>query len=604
MRFLILYIIGVLFISNSLFAQTTFVPDANLRRVLVSRYPFYLDFNQNIKDAQAATLTTGLDCSFQNVSDLTGLSKFTGINSFSCQLNSISNIDLITSFPNLVNLYCFNNNITKLPELNTLTKLAYISCGSNKLTAMPDLSSNILVWYLDCSHNSISEIKGLSTLVNLQTLLIFENNFDSLPDLSKLTKLQTIICHRNKLKAISGLQYLTELTQLTAGENNFESLPDMSALTKMNQINIWKTALKAAPDIRNMANLFQLSLESNDLTEAPNFAGNPKLRIIKLNGNKISKITDISACKNNLKVLKLSDNLLDSIPDLSSFSPMDTLTIENNRLTFEDVIPVVKNNSITYKTYAPQQAFGIDQEVMLTEMQTYEYDFGIDKAVLGNEYTWYKNGVFYLKTSSPKLYFQQTKLADSGIYTCEVRNAQAPLLILKSKSLTINVKKCFDLSKLSYTATDYNCNIGAIVTIDESSILGGQTPFSYTLISTELGSLHYAYNNKISNLFENRYTLEVKDKTGCKATYEFITLKGKKGTECKNLVLSDDDNSSNKSVLFDEVGVAKIYDKQGQLIKTLATPNIWDGKNQSGEFVPGYYVIDLNGTIMNITLIK
>jgi len=366
----------------------------------------------------------------------------------------------------------------------------------------------------------------------------------------------------------------------------------------------WNCQLTEMPNVSKMPFLSQLVFDVNQIKTVPSLALNPKLQVLKLSENLISKLPDISACKNNLKILKLNNNLLDSIPNFSLFSVLDTVTVQNNFLTFEDVIPLAQNNAISYKQYAPQLAFGSDQNFSLTEKQTFTIDFGIDKNVNGNQYKWFKNGVYVTTTTNSKLFFQQIKLADSGVYTCEVRNPLAPLLVLYSKSVTLKVNACLSLSQLKFATTDYSCNMGATISIDESSVIGGTKPFSYTLTSTEHGTLHYAYEAKFSNLFENSYQLEVKDKTGCKANYSLITLTGKKGTDCSSFVLASDPNASQNTILLEDSGLAKVYDKQGQLVTSFATPAEWDGKNKSGEFVPGFYVIELNGKVMQVTLIK
>jgi hypothetical protein len=167
------------------------------------------------------------------------------------------------------------------------------------------------------------------------------------------------------------------------------------------------------------------------------------------------------------------------------------------------------------------------------------------------------------------------------------------------------VKSCVDLSKLTYSSTDFDCNFGGTVNIHELTIIGGQQPFTYKLVSNEMGSVRFANGNVFSNLFESSYKLEVIDKKGCKVEFENpITLKGKKGTDCRRLVINGEDYSPNNTLVLEERGFAKVYDKEGQLVQTFNTPNAWDGRNKNGDFLPGYYVIDLNGKVLNVTLVK
>lgn len=594
-----------LFGSKLVFAQVTYVPDTNLRKILQTRYFGFMDLAGNVIDSKAATYFGSFDCAYQNVADLTGLWKFTGINSLSCQHNGISNMDSIVKLTKLTTLYTFNNKITKLPDLSSLSKLSYLSCGSNQLTALPDLSNNTSIFYLDFSTNQVASTKGLEKLVNLQSLYAFENKLDTLPNLASFSKLQYFLCHSNNLKALKGLDRLTQLQVLLVGNNPLDSLPDVSGLTNLTIFMAWNCGLTTMPNVSKMKNLSQLVVDENKITFVPSLAANPNLTVLKLNDNLISKLPDFSASKNTLSILKLQNNQFDSLPDFSVFSTIDSVLVQNNRLTFEDVISLAQNTKIAYKNYALQDSVGTSQKLELNESDFFRIVLDIDKKIKTNQYKWYKNGKLYKITTTDTLLIPQVSMADTGVYTCQITNALAPLLTLNSRSFSLKIKPCFDLSKLTYTTTDFDCNLGGNVNIHELTIIGGQQPFTYKLVSNEMGSVRFANGNVFSNLFESSYKLEVTDKKGCKVQLENpITLKGKKGIDCKSLVINGEDNSPNNTLFFEERGTAKVYNKEGQLIQSFNTPNAWDGRNKNGEFLPGYYVVDLNGKILNVTILK
>jgi internalin A len=605
MKRFLLYIGLILGTSNYLFAQLTFVPDTNFRKLLVSRYSFYLDGNGNIVDGKAATYTGSIDCSFQKINDLTGISKFSGLVSLACQFNTISNLDSLGKLTKLTTLYAQYNNLTTLPNLSALSKLSYLSCGNNQMTSLPDLSSNVPLSYLDFSNNQIRSVKGLDKLVNLQTLYALENKLDSLPDLSNLTKMQFFMCHGNNLKALKGIDRMTQLILLYIGNNKFESLPDLTNLTNLSVFLAWNCGLTTAPNVSKMRNLSQLGLDENKLKSVPDFNSNTNLSVLKLNNNLISKMPDFSASKNTMRVLKLNNNQFDSLPDFSIFSTLDSVLVQNNRLTFEDLFSLVQNARITYKNYSPQDSVGTKQKISVGESEIIRIVLGIDKNVKTNLYKWYKNGKLYKTTTTDTLLISKVSLADTGIYSCQVSNSLAPMLTLNSRVIYLDIKPCIELSQLTYLTTDFDCNLGGTVNINELTIKGGQPPYTYKLVSDEIGSVRFANGNVFSNLFENSYKLEVNDTKGCKVQFEKpITLKGKRGIDCKRLVIYGEDNSPNNTLFFEERGSAKVYNKEGQLVQTFNTPNSWDGRNKNGEFLPGYYVIDLNGSILNVTLVK
>ena len=591
--------------SNMIVAQVTFVPDFNLRKLLERNFTSFLDNNGNIIDAKASAYIGGFDCQSQKINDITGLSKFTGINSLACQFNFISNLDSILKLKNLTTLYAFNNKLTRLPDLSTLTKLNYLSCGINQLSSMPDLSKQVPLYYLDCSVNQIPELKGLDKLVNLQVLYVFDNKLDSLPDISAMTKLQQLMCHKNNLKIIKGLDRLTQLTVLLAGDNPMEILPDLGNLASMNKLLLWNCGLKNVPNISNMKNLSQLVLDGNRIAILPDFSPNSNLKVLKLHHNKIARISDISSTKNTLQVLNFSNNQLDSLPDCANFTSLDSVFIFNNRLTFEDVIPFISNTRTAYLDYSVQDSIGAKQQFLIKEQDSFKVVLGIDKKINNSQYKWYKNGKLYATKSTDTLLISKLAKSDSGTFYCVVTNSLAPKLTLFSRVIYLKVLPCIDFSRLSYVATDFDCNIGATLNIDESSVSGFNRPFTYKLVSNELGLTRFANEARFTNLFENTYNLEVIDKKGCRAVLEkTINLKGKKGADCKRLVINGEDNSINNTLVLEDKGTAKIFDSEGQLVHSINTPVAWDGRNRNGEFLPGYYVIDLNGKLLNVTLIK
>jgi len=359
------------------------------------------------------------------------------------------------------------------------------------------------------------------------------------------------------------------------------------------------------PNVSNMANLAQLVLYGNKIREVPSLSGNSHLTRLELDHNLLSRLPDISASKSTLNILKLHNNQLDSLPDLSSFSTLDTVYVHNNRLTFQDIIPLAQRTSIGNVKYAPQDSVGARQEFLVAEKQSLRIVIGIDKKIADNQYAWFRNGTFYATTTTDTLFIPQVQQEDSGFFTCQIRNALAPKLTLYSLPVRLKIKACIDLSKMTYSTTEYDCNIGGSININEASITGGQLPYTYKIVSSELGSAHYPFEGKFSNLFESSYKLEVKDKSGCRSIYfKSIPLNGKKGPDCKRLVILGNDNSPNNTLYLEDRGTAKVYDNEGQLVQTFNTPALWDGKNKDGDFLPGFYLIDLNGKMMNVTLIK
>jgi Leucine-rich repeat (LRR) protein len=139
----------------------------------------------------------------------------------------------------------------------------------------------------------------------------------------------------------------------------------------------------------------------------------------------------------NLDSLVLKMNRIDSFPDVSNLTNLRTLDISNNRLTYDDILPNIRQNRNTI--YAPQDSIFKDTTYTRYVGDAVTIDLGIDVGVPNNVYTWYKNGNLYRTTNYNQLIINNLQLADAGIYTCRVTNPNAPNLTLYSRQATLSL---------------------------------------------------------------------------------------------------------------------------------------------------------------------
>ena len=80
-------------------AQWVTIPDANFVSFLQATYPTCMNGNQMNTSCSAITTATQIDCSSQNISDLTGLEYFTSLVYLHCDNNQLSDFILYQVCP-------------------------------------------------------------------------------------------------------------------------------------------------------------------------------------------------------------------------------------------------------------------------------------------------------------------------------------------------------------------------------------------------------------------------------------------------------------------------------------------------------------------------
>ncbi len=195
-------------------AQWVSIPDANFRAWLNTN-GFSSCMNGNFMDTtcNAVISAGGIDCSWQQITDLTGIQYFDNLDTLFCVANQLN---ILPPLPNsLTVLWCGNSQLSSLPTLPNF--LRQLSCDNNQFTSLPALPNSLT--YLRCSYNPLT---SLPTLPNSLTTLYCESNqLTSLPALPN--SLTSLTCNHNQLNVLPALPH--SLTQLVCQSNQLNSLP-------------------------------------------------------------------------------------------------------------------------------------------------------------------------------------------------------------------------------------------------------------------------------------------------------------------------------------------------------------------------------------------
>ncbi len=433
------------------------------------------------------------------------------------QKNSISG-KIPSEIGNLINLNSlrlFDNQITGAipPEVGNLDKLLSLDLRENQLTGSipPEVGNMAWLRSLNLSRNQINgtippEIGKLSNLYSLvlrynkisgsipvelsdlQELIYLSLNNNQLTglipvDLNKNSKMGYLDLSNNNLEGSIPKEIcnLNELSYLYLDHNGLSSeIPtEIGNLTDLIKLDLSSNFLEGPipSEIGNSTNITHLNLNDNLLTgNIPSEIGNlVNLRILNLKNNGLSgNVPEELNALTNLDTLDLSNNKLNRLPEFGTQFKYCNILVQENRLTFEDLEPVIEicQNLI----YSFQDSIGEEKDTTLVENSSFNYV--VETGGSANIYQWYKDGI-KLPLSGPVLIIPGFTKENAGQYVCRITSSLVPDLTLFTKPLNISCNpETFSLSQ-NYpnpfnpvTSIDFELPVSGKVKLTIYNILG------------------------------------------------------------------------------------------------------------------------------------
>lgn len=422
--------------------------------------------------------------------------------------------------------------------LRSISPLAVSASGQINLTEASKVTE------IRCNTGNIRSAEGLQYFTNVTTIHLENNGLDTIPDMKSLTKLVYLNIIYNDVRFLPGIDKLAALETLYAWKNQIETLPALDALTNLKELHVFH----------------------NQLTKVPSLGVKPKLRTVYLNDNQISTMADFSACPQLVNV-----------------------RLYNNPVTFRELVKLTKKTGYdTLFKLNPQSILKIGYKKQIKEYDSLVLSTGLDQGVVGMKYKWFKKGVFIGETSNDSLIIQKATFSDSGTYNCQITNSAFSGVTLSTDGFSVKVFPCLDMQKLAISTTEINClNAGSVFVNAETNDVKTfelQSNFTAKKISNSTG--------RFTGLAETNYSLNLTTGSGCTKKFpRLITLTQR---ECEEVLLSPDNDGNGDTHYFEDTGKVTIYDKRGQVVKTLSIPGEWDGSSDKGKVFSGFYVADVN----------
>jgi hypothetical protein len=438
-------------------AQASATDDVELVAYLNAPFTIDLGVDDTVTTNQYIWLKDGVEIDTTNVNQLL-LPSITA-NDAGIYTVSISN----PAFPEMViqsgtiTLIVAGSDYFYIPDDNFRLEVmsAYPSAFEGDLLIISQAS---LIEVIAC-HSTINDFNGVQFLTNLKTLEINGNTTGVLPDMRLFPLLESLTINQSTINNPPNLSQNPNLVRLLIDQSGLQTFPDISANLNLEQISLMENNISSVPDLSAFTKLQQILMPLNAVTEFPVF--NDSIEYIWFNENKVSELPDISYLQ-NLVHLTVSTNLLTELPalnnpellwlnldrnfltDLPDFSNTligtsgSILTVSENKLTFEDLLPLM-DKSFETVAYGNQKNISDSVTVSLSANQTFKISLGIDSALTTNVYKWYKNGVLIATGNVNEFVIPAVSETDAGEYYVTVTNPGVPNLTLTSGLITLNV---------------------------------------------------------------------------------------------------------------------------------------------------------------------
>lgn len=258
--------------------------------------------------------------------------------------------DVLYNLPGLRTLSLRNVSLLKLPGRFDQLPITTLDLSSNNFSdttrlrtvidTLKNLSSVATLQLVGCNISALpSNVKALATVKNLHLTSnpLQPVHCEALGSMPALKNLYLNFCN---LTSVPGtLVNVQTLEGLYLSNNNIFEVPstirDIPALKTLDLSSNGIAALPSWFGTGNMISLQALTLNGNQLTVLPdNFGGLINLKTLNIASNQLTGAWPATfIALNNIETLNLPGNQIDSLPDLSTWTSLKYVQLQNNQLS-------------------------------------------------------------------------------------------------------------------------------------------------------------------------------------------------------------------------------------------------------------------------------
>ena len=323
--------------------EMVYVPDDNFEQAL-NNFGYDIGTLNDSVPLELIQSVNFLDISSSNISDLTGIEKFTALKELFCHSNQIRNIDL--SFNTALKRLAISENELKELDVSNNTELDYLDCDGNELKSL-DLNKNEALVTLKCGNNNISNL-DLTKNESLQIFYCQSNQLRSI-DLNNNPVLFGLNCDDNQISYLD-IKNNPQLKYLNCAKNQLEDL-DVSNNPEL--ITIWcdNNHLSSIDLTKNTSlwlfsarenNFVNLSIENNTLEFV--YCGWDQLE--SLDVSKCPSLFELWVCESQISTLNISNNNNIKHLDCRGNQQLTCLNLKNKNNGIIDLMRANRNPNL------------------------------------------------------------------------------------------------------------------------------------------------------------------------------------------------------------------------------------------------------------------
>lgn len=301
------------------------------------------DFDNIIDHLKFCVNLDNLEITFGEITSMKRIAEIGDLKSLALNNNKITKIEGLENKASLETLYLVNNKITKIEGLDKLLNLKNLYLSMNQISDITPLSLNTELKVLDLRKNS--EIDGnrneytgekLEALNKIEEILDRGGTISLDADkISLFTNYKNIDLTGQNLETLELLEGMKDLTNLNLNNNELtledeesqEILQNMTNLTILQLSNNKITNIVAINSLKNLTYLYLTGDDNKvNLKEIEDIISN--LICIRVSNDSLKTI--INCDINKITTLNLIGSSLTEIPNLSRFTRLSSLSLENN----------------------------------------------------------------------------------------------------------------------------------------------------------------------------------------------------------------------------------------------------------------------------------